>query len=163
MHERLQPWLKIACLVLGLLLVLQLARITRARDPLEAMNLSFALPHGIGVSPTMTSNSTALRQSAATRTTPLSPRTQNQIDRIKNSEILGAVPKPLPMALLGIAGDDAFLRGPNGQSGLVRVGEELGGVKLLQIGTNRVLVEHEGERKELTLFSGFGSDSLLPK
>jgi hypothetical protein len=36
-------------------------------------------------------------------------------------------------------------------------------VKILRIGTNRVLVEHEGQKKELTLFSGFGSETLLPK
>jgi hypothetical protein len=67
------------------------------------------------------------------------------------------------MALLGIAGQDAFLRAPNGQTGLVKEGEELGGVKLLRIGTNRVLIELEGQQKELSVFSGFGSESLLPK
>ena len=50
-----------------------------------------------------------------------------------------------------------------GQAGLIRVGEELGGIKLLQIGTNRVLIEQDAQMKELTLFSGFGSESLLPK
>ena len=77
--------------------------------------------------------------------------------------ILGQVVRPLPMALLGIAGKDAFLRGPDGQTGLVREGEELGAVKLLRIGTNRVLIEHEGQKKELTLFSGFGSESLIER
>ena len=67
------------------------------------------------------------------------------------------------MALLGIAGKYAFMRAPNGQTDLMNEGGELGGLKLLQIGTNRVLVEHEGQQKELTIFSGFGSDSLLPK
>jgi hypothetical protein len=42
-------------------------------------------------------------------------------------------------------------------------GGEMGGLKMLRIGTNRVLVEHEGQQKELTIFSGFGSESLLPK
>jgi hypothetical protein len=45
----------------------------------------------------------------------------------------------------------------------LREGEETNGVKLIRIGTNRVLIEHEGQQKELTLFSGFGSESLLPK
>ena len=67
------------------------------------------------------------------------------------------------MALLGIAGKDAFIRTPNGQTGLLREGEELGGIKLLKIGTNRVLIEQDKQEKELTLFSGFGSDTLLPK
>jgi hypothetical protein len=65
------------------------------------------------------------------------------------------------MALLGILGNDIFLRAPSGQTGLIKEGEELGGVKLLRIGINRVLVEEKGERKELTIFDGLGSESLL--
>jgi len=93
----------------------------------------------------------------------LPPAVQARVDRITQSEILGAVVRPLPMALLGIAGRDAFLRTPNGQTGLLKEGEELGGIKLLRIGTNRVLIEHEQQQKELTVFSGFGSETLLPK
>ena len=48
-------------------------------------------------------------------------------------------------------------------SGLLREGETLGDVKLLRIGTNRVLIEQQGQQKELTIFEGMGSDSLLPK
>ena len=88
---------------------------------------------------------------------------QTRVERITQSEILGAIVRPLPMALLGIAGQDAFLRAPNGQTGLLREGGELGGIKLLRIGTNRVLIEHEQQQKELMLFSGFGSETLLPK
>lgn len=86
-----------------------------------------------------------------------------RLDRVYESELLGPVVRPPPMALLGIAGKDVFLRAPNGQTGLLREGEELGGVKLLRIGTNRVLVEHEGRQQELTLFAGLGSEPLLPK
>ena len=93
----------------------------------------------------------------------LAPPFQAAVDRIIQSEIFGPVPRPMPMALLGVAGKDAFIRGPNGQTGLVREGEEFGGLKLLQIGTNRVLIEHEGQKKELTIFAGLGSESLLPK
>ena len=93
----------------------------------------------------------------------LPPAIQARVERITQSEILGAVIRPLPMALLGIAGHDAVLRSPSGQTGLLKEGEELGGVKLLRIGTNRVLIEHEWQRKELTVFSGFGSETLLPK
>ena len=71
--------------------------------------------------------------------------------------------RPLPMAMLGIGDKDVFLRAPNGQTGLLKEGDELGGVKLLLIGTNRVLIEHEGQKKELTVFAGFGSETLLPK
>jgi hypothetical protein len=86
-----------------------------------------------------------------------------RVDRITDSEILGPIMRPLPMALLGIAGNVAFLRAANGQTGLVKEGDSLGSLKLLQIGTNRVLVEDDGQKKELTIFSGYGSESLLPK
>jgi hypothetical protein len=88
---------------------------------------------------------------------------QARVDKIVNSEILGAIVRPMPMALLGIAGKDAFIRGPNGQTGLVREGEEFGGIKLLKIGINRILIEQENEKKELMLFSGLGGESLLSK
>jgi hypothetical protein len=88
---------------------------------------------------------------------------QARVDRIKESEILGPFMRPPPMALMGIADDEVFLRGPDGQTGLVKEGGDLGAVKVLRIGINRVLVEENGEKKELTLFNGFGSESLLPK
>jgi hypothetical protein len=91
----------------------------------------------------------------------LPPDRQARLDRIIDSEILAPVMRPLPMALLGIAGPHVFFRAPNGQTGLIKEGEELGGVKLLRIGINRVLVEEKGEQKELIIFSGFGSESLM--
>jgi hypothetical protein len=87
---------------------------------------------------------------------------QVRVEQISKSEILGQIPKPPPMALIGIAGEDVILRAPNGQSGMIRVGEELGGVKLLRFSTNRAVVEVEGEEKELTIFSGLGSETMLP-
>ena len=93
----------------------------------------------------------------------ISPALKIRIDRVIKSEIFGMIPKPLPMALLGIAGQDAMLRTPNGQTGLIQEGGELGGIKLLKIGANRVLVEENGVQKELTIFSGLGSESLMPK
>jgi hypothetical protein len=92
----------------------------------------------------------------------LPPDVQARVDRILQSEILGPVMHPMPMALLGIAGNDAFLRSPDGQTGMVKEGAELGSIKLLRIGTNRVLVEENGAKKELTLFAGMGGESLLP-
>ena len=83
------------------------------------------------------------------------PAIQARVERITQSEILGAVIRPLPMALLGIAGHDAVLRSPSGQTGLLKEGEELGGGQAARIGTNRVLIEHEGQRKELTVFFRF--------
>ena len=91
------------------------------------------------------------------------PAMKARIDRITQSEILAPVMRPMPMALLGIAGDQALIRSPEGQSGLVKEGKELGTIKLLKIGTNRVLIEEKGEKKELTIFSGFGGESLMPK
>jgi len=91
----------------------------------------------------------------------LPPEVQARIDRVIESEILAPIMRPMPMALLGIAGQNVFLRAPNGQTGLINEGEELGGVKLLRIAVNRVLVEEQGQRKELTIFSGLGSESLL--
>jgi hypothetical protein len=86
-----------------------------------------------------------------------------RVVKITETELLGPIMHPLPMALLGIAGDMAFLRSPSGQTGLVKEGDELGGLKLLRIGTNRVLVEQDGKKQELMIFSGLGGDSLLPK
>jgi hypothetical protein len=94
---------------------------------------------------------------------PLAPEIQARVDKIVNSEIFAPVMHPLPMALLGIAGDTAFLRAASGQTGLVKAGDSLGDLKLLQIGTNRVLVEQDGQKKELTMFDGYGGDSLLSK
>jgi hypothetical protein len=93
----------------------------------------------------------------------LTPEIQARVDRITESEIFGPVMHPMPMALLGIAGNSAFLRAPSGQTGLVKEGEDLGEIKLLRIGVNRVLVEQNGEKKELMIFAGLGGESLLPK
>jgi hypothetical protein len=91
----------------------------------------------------------------------LPPAVQARISKITDSEILGPVMRPLPMALLGIAGNVAFLRSDSGQTGLVKPGDSLDDIKLLRIGVNRVLIEQNGQKKELTMFSGYGSDSLL--
>lgn len=91
----------------------------------------------------------------------LPPAVQARISRITDSEILGPVMHPLPMALLGIAGDVAFLRSDSGQTGLVKPGDTLDDIKLLRIGINRVLIEQKGQKKELTIFSGYGGESLI--
>lgn len=93
----------------------------------------------------------------------LSPITQARLDRIIQSELLGPAPRPLPMALLGIAGTNAFIRTPQGMAGMLGEGNELGGIKLLRIGINRVLVDEGGTNRELTIFDGSGGPSLLPQ
>jgi hypothetical protein len=103
------------------------------------------------------------RPGPAGKASDLPPPIKARISRIVESEILGQVIRPMPMALIGIAGNAAIIRTPSGQTGLVKEGDELGGIKLLQIGVNRVLIEEQGQKKELTIFSGFGSESLLAK
>ena len=190
MSERFHAILKIICLGLAALVFYQIVSLAARKDPLA--QLSFAampivaapetriektqtnvLPPQAAAEKQTNSlprqssgkkvTSSGPRPPAAEAQSALPPAVQTRIDRITASEILGAVVRPLPMALLGIAGKDAFLRAPNGQTGLLREGEELGGVKLLRIGTNRVLIEHEQQQKELTVFSGFGSETLIPK
>lgn len=94
---------------------------------------------------------------------PLPPLVKARVDRIIEKEILAPVMHPMPMALLGIGNQSAFLRATNGQTGIVKVGEDVGGLKLVRIGFNRVLVEQGGHTNELTIFNGYGSESLLPK
>jgi len=103
------------------------------------------------------------RMPGPANTPALPPEVQARIDRITESEVLAPANRPPPMALLGIAGADVFLRTATGQTGLVKQGDDLGGVKILKIGVNRVLVEERGEKKELTIFEGLGGESLLPK
>jgi hypothetical protein len=103
------------------------------------------------------------RQAMAGKGPDLPPAIQARVDRIAQSELIAPFIRPLPMALLGLAGDSAFLRAANGQTGVIKEGAELGGLKLVRIGTNRVLVEQDGLQKELIIFSGYGGESLLPK
>ena len=93
----------------------------------------------------------------------LAPAIQARVDKITDSEILGPVFHPQPIGLLGIVGNVAFLRGASGQTGMVKEGDEMGGLKLLRIGINRVLVEQDGQKKELMIFSGYGGETLMPK
>ncbi len=106
---------------------------------------------GLGMMPGMNAGSTP----------SFSAEVQARMDAITESGFLAPVMHPLPMALLGIAGNCAFLRDPNGQTGLVKEGDSLGALKLLRIGINRVLVDYAGKTEELTIFNGYGSDSLL--
>ena len=93
----------------------------------------------------------------------LPPEIKARVDRIYDSEILGQVMRPLPMGLIGIAGDVAFLRAASGQTGLIKEGDSLGDLKLVRIGINRVLVEQAGQKRELMIFEGYGGKSLLPE
>jgi hypothetical protein len=193
MLERSGPVLRIICLGLAALLFVQFVRLVARRDPLKQVTIPAALSSltrtniqtdrkelesvsrqesgkkEVNLPPASKAMGMANRgmfsgpPQGGMKDSTLPPAIQARVERITQSEILGPVMRPLPMALLGIAGKDAFIRAPSGQTGLLREGEELGGVKLLQIGTNRVLIELEGQTKELSVFSGFGSETLLPK
>ena len=165
MLERSEMALKAACLVLGALVLFQCSRFLIRRDALAHLTIPAlpTLPADVEAQPGGKATNSIPRNESQRLPMNVPPSTNARIDRITQSEILGSIIRPLPMALLGIAGQDAFLRAPNGQTGLIKEGEELGGVKLLRIGTNRVLIEHEGQQKELSVFSGFGSESLLSK
>lgn len=184
MLERLIPVLRLVCIALGGLILYQVVQVLAHKDPLENLSVAAAYsmldaaeapatspgtntvaPGTNAISGTNRVRATNMPAARAAVKSPgdLPPAVQARIDRITQSEMLGPVIRPLPMALIGIAGKDVLLRAANGQTGLLREGEELGGVKLLRIGTNRVLVEHEQQQQELTVFSGVGGESLLPK
>lgn len=170
MFERSHVYFKVVCLVLAVIFILQLVRFAGAKDPLRDVTIPAPSPSIVTTVPVVaapptnspSSNSPPGRSRPPTKSADLPPAIAARIEQIKENEVFGSTPKPLPMALLGIVGMDAIIRAPNGQTGLVREGDELGGVKVLRLGTNRVLVEHEGQKKELTVFSGFGSESLMP-
>jgi hypothetical protein len=129
-----------------------LAATTNSRSPMAQRHRPMMMAGGMGFGgmPGMPGNLPAL-----------APEVQARVDKIVSSEIFAPVMHPLPMALLGIAGDTVFLRTDSGQTGLVKPGDSLGNVKLLSIGINRVLVEQGGQKKELTIFDGYGGGSLL--
>ena len=152
MLNRYVPVIKLVCLILAVLFCLQLVRIKAGRPVWMDANMA-----GVLKSPTT-------KASVATKTNvpPQNPNPnpdmevptniQTRMNCIIQSEIFGPVPRPIPMGLIGIGGDDAIIRAPSGQTGLLRVGETLGGVKLLQIGTNRVLVEVDGKKTGINHF-----------
>ncbi len=93
----------------------------------------------------------------------LPPLAEGRLNKIIVSEIFAPMMHPQPSDLMGIAGNYAFLRSSSGAMGMVKEGDSLGGLKLLKVGINRVLIEEDGEKKELMIFSGFGSETLMPK
>lgn len=179
MFDRSEPILKAVTLGLVVLCVIQAAAMARRINPLRRTSVP-AVPTW---SPASATNAPG-RPGPASSPSPsmggmpgmgmgmggpgmggpaLPPEAQGRLDRVVQSEVLGMVMRPPPMALLGILGEDVLLRAPNGMAGLVREGGELGGAKILRIGTNRVLVRVEGQDQELTIFNGMGGESLLPK
>lgn len=185
MLDRAEPLLKAAVAVLGAVLVFQLIGLARRGSPLirtqvpepgswsatpptnapgaSAPGAAPAGPGALAAGPGRPGRPGPGGGGPGAPGVPVPPEVQARMDRIIQSELLGMVMRPPPMALLGIVGSDVLLRAPNGMSGLVREGGELGGVQILRIGTNRVLVKENGEEKELTIFNGMGGESLLSK
>ena len=103
----------------------------------------------------------AAKKPPAAASVPPLPEAYKAID---GSGIFGrAQKKQGALLLLGIAGDYVFLQTPAGKQGAARIGEPFGGVKVLKMDVNRVLVEFQSKKQELTIFGGVGSSSLLPK
>jgi hypothetical protein len=168
MRDRAESVLRIVCLALAGLILLQLASGAARRNPLARVQVpkipAAQVSNTLAPAPHASTNSPPGKAASQTATN-LPATIQARVTRISESEILGPVPRPpvIQAALLGIAGQDAFMRASTGKTKLVRVGENFDGLKLLQIGTNRVVIEEDGRKRELTVFSGFGSESLLSK
>ena len=160
MLERSVPYLKLVAALLGLLILYQLVSLLLGGDPLPEAEVQVVAP----VDGDAGGNDEASDDQKAARGRGrgnVPPAVEAQARGLVNSEVFGETPKPRPLTLLGIAGDSVLLGTPSGQTGRVEEGEELGGVKVIRIGSNRVLVEHKGEEKELTIFKGLGGESLL--
>jgi len=162
MSERTERLLKQLCLVLALVLIYPVVRLATRDDGLKSiptMSLTSASP----AAETKVTNGPPREVQTPDAPNPDLPEpVRLQVEKITQSEILGPVIRPRPVALMGRAGRDAFLRSANGRTGLLRAGETLDGIKLLRVGTNRVLIEESGKQRELTIFSGLGSQTLMP-
>lgn len=162
MPERSLAAFRVTCAISVGLIVMQLGWLAVRPSPLKgSITSSSGTPPASAAKPATAQSNAPPSQVAGRPSSDLPPDVKARVEKITQSEILGPVMRPPPMALFGIAGSDVILRGTNGQSGLVREGQEMGGVKLLQIGTNRILVEVDGKKQELTIFSGVGGETLL--
>ena len=88
---------------------------------------------------------------------------KTSIEIMKRSGLFGSPPKPRPSTLIGIAGDMAIIQTGSGGTKAMSVDETFQNVKLLKLDTNRALIEENGKTRELTLYSGMGSESLIDK
>jgi hypothetical protein len=166
-RDRIEPGLKILSAILGILLLARLGSAVMPGDPLAEVKVpslkSIAPKEEADADKSKSGSPSRSRSSSRSSRPKLPPVVDARVNAVFKSEIFGPIPRPLPMELQGIIGADAILRGTNGQTKLVSVGEVVGGVKLLKIGINRAIVEVDGKEKELTLHSGYGSESLLTK
>jgi hypothetical protein len=149
---RLTIVLKAAALGLAALVALQAYRLATEADPLGDLDLA-------ALAAAARAGDRGPVQPPPPPPTP--PDIPERHRSVATSGVLGAVPKaPPPPALLGLAGKYAILRAPGGETDLVAEGGQIGGVKLIRIGINRVLIEHQGKVEELAIFSGLGGAPL---
>lgn len=163
MHKQFESIAKLTCVALAALIV---ARIVGELKPAASL-AEVKVPSLEDLKPPASKakkKSSSSRSSRSYSSRPkLPPEVTARTEAVYQSEIFGPVQRPLPMAVLGLIGEDVIFRAPNGQTKLVKVGDEVDGVKILKVGINRVLVEQDEKQKELTLHSGYGSESLLSK
>lgn len=163
MLEKLTIAFKSLAIVLCILALLPLVQMIFRKLPLEDVQ-------PVTLSTSKETHSTDVQKSADnskpgkpdSKTKPLPTEIAQRSKRLESSGIFGRTPKPPPMALIGIVDPYAILQTPDGQTGKVKEGETLRGVKVLRVGANRVLVEHDGNTSELSIFSGIGSETLMP-
>jgi hypothetical protein len=161
--DRVERILKMICAGLALLILAKLPGLGNAPDYLDQVVVPSlnSLEPGKPEASKEKTGGTAPSRTSRPSSPPLPDHIKARVDAVYQSEVFGPVARPLPMEALGIIGDDVILRAPNGQTGLVSVGETLGGIKILEVGINRVLIEEDGQKKELRLHNGFGGDSLI--
>ncbi|MBN2490882.1 MAG: hypothetical protein JXQ29_08540 [Planctomycetes bacterium] len=152
MTERVRDpvwWLELACAVLALLVAIHLAGLVFGSGSASGVQ---ALDGG------------AVGAAAGAGGEAGANELPHAFGPIAERQLFGAAAPPTahPVVLEGIAHDWVFLRSPRGRAGLVRVGESLDGVKVLELGWNRVVVEVEGERKELVMHQGLGGGAPRP-
>jgi hypothetical protein len=150
MHDKWQKGFKEADILLCLLALWPLAQMLFCKSPLQdihpiQLNASEPTPtkepdkDKSGGNPPGRSNNPM---------DDLPPEIEKRSAKIEESGILGGTPKPPPMALIGIAETYVFLQTPKGQTEKIKEGESLNDVKVLRVGSNRLLVRHEGQTSE---------------
>ncbi len=163
MLERLTLVYKSLAIVLCILALMPLVQMMFRKLPLDDVQpIKLVTSTGEHSSTSQKSNQNSERGKPKSKQDSLPPEITQRSEKLEKSGIFGRTPKPPPMALIGIADPYAILQTPDGQTGKVKQGETLRGVKVLRVGANRVLVEHEGNTSELSIFSGIGSTSLMP-
>ncbi|HVR73579.1 MAG TPA: hypothetical protein VMT52_04580 [Planctomycetota bacterium] len=160
MAKRLVLGLKLLSLVLLCVIGVEVRSLIQAKAPLEDLEPGPGSGDATLTSVPSAATSTAEKAAGGDAAAVSLPERHGVIE---TSGIFGLQPKKeVPIALLGIVGKYAIIQGLDGKKDLVSEGGRLGNITLLRIGTNRVVIEHQGKQQEMTLFSGLGSSPLLP-